>query len=503
MTKARKGASHPALKARVATDTIPCQCDDDMIRGLEDTDQLLHLIDEAGILVLVISLKGRILRMNRAMELALGMKQAEAEGRDWFEQFVPRKLRGELRRSCLEDAGNLRAIGNVVPLIKPGGTERQIEWFHSDLSDSDGARYAILCMGRDVTDLKNVRQALLASEERNRGVLETAVNAIITISERGIIESVNPSTERMFGYTKEEMLGNNISMLMPSPYKEQHDGYLTHYKKTGERKIIGIGRETAAQRKDGSVFPVDLSVGEVWLPTGRLFTGIIRDISDRKRLEQEMLEISEQEQQRIGQDIHDDLCQQLAAISCLVQASQQRVKQSNAREAENLSEVVKLVSQANTRAREMSRGLVPVVLEAGGLMAALGELVSSTEKVFRTTCRFRSDPPVYVDDNTTAVQLYRIAQEAVGNAIKHSRANRIEITLSKHNDKFILTVSDNGIGITDHAPGKGTGMGLLTMTHRSKMLGGRLHIAPGAHGGTIVTCEAPLHAPQAEPTLKS
>ena len=498
----RRAARQP-LKVRAVAATMPCQCGCEMEGVHRDTDQLLRLMNDAGILVLVINLEGRIVRFNHALEIATGVRQSEAESGDWFDLFVPENRREEMRASCLKGSRSDNASPHSVPLVCRDGRECLVEWFHSDLSNEQGERHGILCVGRDVTPLKNVRQALLASEERNRSVLETAVNAIVTISERGIMESVNSATERMFGYSSEEMIGKNVSLLMPSPYREQHDSYLERYKQTGERKIIGIGRETLARRKDGGVFPVDLSVGEVWLPSGRVFTGIIRDISDRKRLEQEMLQISEQEQQRIGQDIHDDLCQQLAAISCLVQAAQQRVKKTNAHDAESLAEVVKLVSHANTRAREMSRGLVPVVLESGGLMAALGELAASTQKVFRNSSRFECEPPVYVDENMISVQLYRIAQEAVGNAVKHSRASLIEISLARTEQGYKLIVSDNGVGIPDHSPLKGTGMGLLTMTHRAKMLGGRLSVITHKKNGTVVMCEVPARPLQIDSAEKS
>ncbi|HSJ03290.1 MAG TPA: PAS domain S-box protein, partial [Verrucomicrobium sp.] len=248
-------------------------------------------------------------------------------------------------------------------------------------------------------ELDQIRQALLFSEERNRAIVETAVNAIITINERGIIESVNSATVRMFGYERQELVGKNVSMLMPSPYQEQHDGYLGNYLRTGERKIIGIGRETLARRKDGSIFPMDLSVGEVKLPQGRIFAGIIRDISDRKELEQQILGISEEAQHRIGQDLHDDLCQQLAAIGCLAKVVLQRLQARDLDEAKSMTEIVSLITQANVRAREMSRGLVPVVLDSEGLMAALQELTVSTDRIFRVSCRFHCDPPVHVSEN--------------------------------------------------------------------------------------------------------
>ena len=340
--------------------------------------------------------------------------------------------------------------------------------------------------------VSELREALESSNKLAEGVLETAVNAIITISETGIIENINAATERMFGYTREDMIGQNVSMLMPSPYREQHDEYLSSYLQSGVKKIIGIGREAIAQRKDGSLFPIDLSVGEVQLSNRRIFTGIIRDLSEKKRLEEKLLSISEEEQSRIGQDIHDDLCQQLAAIGCLAKVVYQRLSANNRPEALQLAEISRLITSANVRAREMSRGLMPVVLDSAGLMAALADLASSTERIFRVSCPFRCDPPVTVDDNKLATQLYRIAQEAVANAIKHSHADRIEISLSLQDNILTLIIRDNGRGIPDHSPGQGTGMGLLTMSHRARMVGGSLIAEPEYPRGTVVKCVVPM-----------
>ena len=124
------------------------------------------------------------------------------------------------------------------------------------------------------------------NEERLRAILHTAVDAIVTIEASGEIESVNPAAERMFGYTRGELLGRNVSMLMPPPWREEHDRYIARYLRTGEARIIGIGREIEAQRKDGSVFPVDLAVSEVRLPGRRLFTGIVRDLTERREMEE-------------------------------------------------------------------------------------------------------------------------------------------------------------------------------------------------------------------------
>jgi len=339
--------------------------------------------------------------------------------------------------------------------------------------------------------IAELQSALQASQQRAAAVVETAVNAIITIDENCIIETTNTATERLFGYKRDEMVGQNVMMLMPEPFRSRHDSYVKNYMRTGEKRIIGIGRETLAMRKDGSVFPIDLSVGEAVLPSGRrIFTGIIRDLSERKELEDKLLHISEEEQARIGRDIHDDLCQRLAAIGCLAKVAQKKLAQAGCPESESMQEIVRMLGEANTRARETAHGLMPVVHDSGGLMDALKDLAESTARAFEIQCDSRFDNPVKVQDTKTALQLFRVAQEAVSNAVKHSQATRVEIHLARQNGNIVLTVRDNGIGIPD-TPAKGTGMGLLTMSHRARMMGGTVSFSSRPQGGTQVTCSVP------------
>jgi len=140
----------------------------------------------------------------------------------------------------------------------------------------------------EVAERARIEEALRQSEARNRSIVETAIDGIITSDEQGTIESFNPAAERIFGYRAEEVIGHNLTMLMPSPYCDEHHAYMGHYLQTGERKIIGIGREVEGQRQNGTIFPMDLAVGETYVGERRLFTGIVRDITERKRAAQEM-----------------------------------------------------------------------------------------------------------------------------------------------------------------------------------------------------------------------
>jgi two-component system CheB/CheR fusion protein len=343
---------------------------------------------------------------------------------------------------------------------------------------------------RTRTQRRQSASALRDSAERLRAILETAVEGIITINERGIIESFNLAAERIFGYRAKEVIGKNVSVLMPSPHREQHDHYLGNYLHTGHAKIIGIGREIVARRKNGTVFPMDLSVSEVRLADRRLFTGFIRDITERKRLEKEILEISEREQRRIGHDLHDGLCQHLAGIELMSQVLEQKLARRSKAAAARASDIAKNVREAIGHTRLLARGLSPVTLESEGLMSALQELALGTEKIFRVACRFDCDPPVLVSDFPAATHLFRLAQEAVSNAIKHGHAKRILIRLKAERGRIILSVIDSGSGFPAHLP-KSKGMGLRIMQSRAGMIGGTLAFERNADGGASVTVTAP------------
>lgn len=477
---------------------------------------------------------------------------------------------------------------------------------------------------------RQIATSLRDSEERLRAILQTAVEGIITIDERGRIESFNRAAEKMFGYAADEVIGRRVGVLMPSPHREEHDRYLARYRDTGERKIIGIGREVFGQHKDGSIFPLDLSVSEVQLANRRIFTGILRDITERKRteealrrseanlagaqkvahvgsyefdvpgaerlhwsaeifrilglgtaqqelslteylarvvhpddqarvreeiqrtvneaahydieyrivrpdhsirhvhsvaepvlgpdkkvikvigalqditgrkrLEKEVMEISEREQRRIGQDLHDGLCQHLAGIEFRLLGLKQKLEGKSSRLAAETTELTKLVRQGIEQTRSLAQGLSPVMLEAGGLMNALQELATTTEQAFHISCSCNCPAPVLIHDNAVATHLYRIAQEAIQNAVRHGKAKFIVINLFPQNDRIVLGVKDDGVGFP-RKERKHKGMGLRVMQYRAAMVGGSLVVQRDPEGGTSVICS--LRAAAAPATGRS
>src|ERR1039458_497073 len=217
---------------------------------------------------------------------------------------------------------------------------------------------------------------------------------------------------------------------------------------------------------------------------------LTREMAQRQRLEEEILRVSEREQRRIGHELHDSLCQHLTGTALAGQVLGERLAAKSLPEAADADKVVELVEEGITLARDLARGLYPVEMEAEGLMAAFQELADSISNGARVRCVFECGAPVLMRSEAAATHLYRIAQEAVRNAIQHGKPKRIGLTLSERNGLVTLTVEDDGVGVPEDVPRSG-GLGIRIMAHRAAMIGGAFSIEPAPTGGTIVTCSIP------------
>ncbi len=412
---------------------------------------------------------------------------------DSIESFFPeddRRRFSEAMTQVREAASSFRLEHRLVP---NGGPER---WMLTQAQRaSDGSRLVGTTL--DITELKKTKKALEESEARAQAILETTVDGIITIDREGTIESFNQAAEEIFGYDAEEVIGENVKVLMPAPYREEHDEYLRSYHETGRRKIIGIGREVTGKRKDGSTFPMDLAVSEVELGDRTIFTGIVRDISERRRLEKEILNVSEEERRRIGQDLHDGLGQMLTGIGLLSQDVTRHLEEEGHDRADDMAEITEHIKEADQYARDLSHGLIPVDVEGqqpSALPEALRQLAQNAERLFDVACEFQEVETAYIHDNTTATHLYRIAQEAVNNAVRHGEADRVRILLAAGDDQIRLQVRDDGTGFDQEASTEADGMGVRIMNYRARIIGGTLDISSTIGEGTVVTCTLPRRA---------
>lgn len=340
--------------------------------------------------------------------------------------------------------------------------------------------------------LYQTEQELILSESMTRTILDTTVDGIITINSRGKIESFNKAAERIFGYTSSEVIGQNINVLMPSPYHEEHDEYMRSYHETGHRKIVGIGREVKGKRKNGEIFPMDLAVSEMALQDGVHYTGIIRDISQRRELENQLLTISEQERRRIGEDLHDGLGQMLTGLGLITKNLIHKMEQKDSEELQEVKELLALLKEADQQARALTRTLVPVDISQGGLEGAIIRVKSNIETIFniKVTVETVGTIPSVPPEQTT--HFYKIILEAINNAAKHSGGNQIKVVILGSPEKILARIQDNGVGIDKANLKENPGMGLRIMKHRASLIGASLDVRPGAPSGTVLTCTLPV-----------
>jgi signal transduction histidine kinase len=220
-----------------------------------------------------------------------------------------------------------------------------------------------------------------------------------------------------------------------------------------------------------------------------------QEMAQRQRLEEEILKVSEREQRRIGHDLHDSLCQHLTGTALAGQVLGERLAAKSLPEAADAGKIVELVEEGITLARNLARGLYPVEMDAEGLMAAFQELADTITKATKVQCVFECDKPVLIHNDADAAQLYRIAQEAVANALRHGKPRRIGLNLSEREGRVNLTVEDDGVGLPETSQDSG-GLGIRIMAYRATMIGGAFSVEPAATGGTIVTCSFPQTATQ-------
>jgi PAS domain S-box-containing protein len=320
--------------------------------------------------------------------------------------------------------------------------------------------------------------------ETFRTLAETAREGIVIASTQSIIQFVNPAAERLFGYKPGELHGLSIKCLMPIEQSQEHDRYVERYLQTGFARIIGTGRQLVAMRKDGTRFPIYLSIGDIHTSHARLFAGVILDMSEQQQLQREVLGISVGEQRRIGQELHDGLGQQLTGLGLLATSL---LNKASKPEHTLASLLASGLQEAISQVRALSRGLVPVDIDAEGLAGALEILVDKVRLQSDIEINLVITERVNVADNSSALHLYRIAQESLNNAIKHSRASRIEICLGLAGSRGCLAIRDNGHGFERHSH-ESRGLGLRIMQHRCGMIDAEFKIESSREHGTEVKC---------------
>jgi PAS domain S-box-containing protein len=330
----------------------------------------------------------------------------------------------------------------------------------------------------------NTLRQLRESEARLASFMHYVPCAVFIKNLQGRYVFVNEMCEKVFRRKLEEWVGRTDEDLWSKSLSNKFkliDQKIIHDKKAIET-TESVSHEDGAQHWLTTRFPILDEQGE---PT--MIGGAAINITESKRLERELQTVSEREQRRIGQDLHDGLGQYLTGIACMVKVLGAKLAEKELPEASDAQRITAMVNETIAQARDLARGLCPVELETNGLQAALQELASRVTKLFAVTCDFQSPSVVQMYDNAAAVHLYRIAQEAINNAIKHGQSSKIDLSLISANGQIVLTIKDNGTGVINNGH-KPNGMGLRVMNYRAGMIGATVSVEPNPTGGTIVKC---------------
>jgi PAS domain S-box-containing protein len=325
-------------------------------------------------------------------------------------------------------------------------------------------------------------ETLGPGERKSRALLNSLSDLVFSVRKDGVILDCHLPKETAYGLTGETVIGRRVIELLPIQIGQQAMHYVEKALRTGLTPTFACPHLVSGKTRDFEAKITASGPSEVVV--------VVRDVTARKLAEQEVLEISNREQIRIGQDLHDGLGQHLTGITFLTKALEKKLAALSLPETEDAAEIGRLVLQALSQTRNLARGLFPVELESSELAAALRELATTVEKLFSITCLVESDEHLVIRNRTILNHLFRLAQEAINNSVKHGKAKRVVIGLKGTADLAVLTIRDNGSGFRRESANT-KGLGLKIMSYRAQKIGAIFEIQAGENGGTVVTCSLP------------
>jgi two-component system, LuxR family, sensor kinase FixL len=479
---------------------------------------------------LLIIVDGRIVGANQRLARLFGAEMPEQLLDRQFVELLHSESRErvEIRIERLSSTGHVQALFGER-CLRPDGSSfpadfvlREVPW---------AGKTAIEVSIRESVD----REGLLREEARRReaqleSILATVPDGMVVIDERGIIQSFSSAAERLFGYTAEDVQGRNVSMLMPSPYREQHDSYIARYLATGERRIIGVGRVVRGQRKDGSTFPIELAVGEVKLEGEHLFTGFIRDLSERQEREQRLHEVQSElihvsRLSELGQMVSalaHEVNQPLTAVENYMRAGEHLLRAGDQERAETVfSKAAEQAARANeiirrlrefVRKEEGARRMedLPKVIEEAVALSLVG--LKGRGVAFTT----RLDPDAH-SAHIDKVQIQQVLFNLMRNAIEAmAECEQPALVIETRRgiaDMILISVADTGPGLDAKVREKlfqpfvttksnGLGVGLSICRSIIEAHGGQMTVSDNPGGGTVFHFTIPAFAPPSANTKR-
>jgi PAS domain S-box-containing protein len=490
----------------------------DITARKKEDDKFKGLLESAPDAMVIADNSGKIALLNKQAEFLFGYDKQELIGQP-VEKLIPVSVRERhiKHRQNYSGEPRVRPMGAGLELfaVRKDGTLIPVEISLSPLDSTEGS--LVIAAIRDVSERKK-------AEDKFRGLLESAPDAMIVTDHKGSIVLVNHQTEMLFHYKKEELIGKTVEILIPSDVREKHVGHRQRYFNSSNVRPMGAGLELFAVRKDGSKFPVEISLSPLITSEGKLVVAAIRDITEKKynetllnkfneeltkqvaektseihenaeqlrQLSAHLQHIREEERESMAREIHDQLGQMLTGLKMDISWLLKEISPNNEIISYKFKSSLSLLDDIVKTVRRISTELHPGILDDLGLIAALEWQSNEFEKRSGIKVCFDSSEEAITVIASAAIGIFRIYQESLTNIARHAGANKVHVSLRIEDDHLKFIVSDNGKGFDTSVKSQNKSLGLIGMRERALMMDGKCQVSSELGKGTTIQLNVPV-----------
>jgi PAS domain S-box-containing protein len=466
--------------------------------------RLAGLLDSAMDAIISVDEAQRIVLYNRAAERIFGWPADQAMGQP-LNMLIPERFQaahaGHVRRFGETGVTSRRMSGaTVVYGRRATGEEFPVDASISQVETPEGKLYTVIL--RDVTARVQAQQEQSRLALRLSGLLDSAMDGIITVDAQQHIVLYNQAAEKIFGWASAQVMGRSLDMLIPERYRARHLEHIRRFAATGATsRRMGGGTVIHGLRSSGEEFPMDASISQLDTAEGKLFTVILRDVTERVRDQEDLAAfatkanaIREQEKSRVARELHDELAQSLTALKMDTIWVKENMGPDPQGAGRKLGEMLAMLDASVAATRRIAADLRPLLLDDLGLMPAIEWLVQNFEQRSGMACTLDADEDLELHE-PYATAVFRIVQESLANVAKHSRATQVRVAIARTGKEMLLSVQDNGVGFSTAASRKPHSLGLAGLRERAQLLKGTMSVQSQPGQGTTVEARIPVGEP--------
>ena len=463
--------------------------------------RLAGLLDSTMDAIISVDEAHNIVLYNRSAERIFGWPFEQVKGRP-LTLLIPERFQASHAEHLAhfgETGVTSRRMGTTAVVCgrRANGEEFPVDASISQLDTVEGKLFTVIL--RDVTQRLRAEQEQARLAQRLSGLLDSAMDAIITVDEGQQILLYNRAAEKTFGWAAMQVMGRSLDMLIPQRYRPTHLSHIRRFATTGvTSRRMGDGTVVYGLRSNGEEFPMDASISQLDTAEGKLFTVILRDVTERVRAHEELAAFAtqanadrEQEKSRVARELHDELAQSLTALKMDTIFVRDRLRQDPQGAARKLDEMLAMLDASVAATRRIAADLRPLLLDDLGLMPAIEWLVQNFTQRTGIACELIADEELELPE-PYATAVFRIVQESLVNVAKHSHATRVEVSMARTGAEMTLKVQDNGVGFSPGVARKPNSLGLVGLRERAQLLKGSVSVDSGPGRGTTVQARIPV-----------